>query len=209
MLVAQLSSQVLPKEASLSEGLTLLWQHPQIRAELKELFSLLSDRLNHLQSMTPGGDSIPLAPHARYTRLEILAACLPEDRATAPVWQTGVRWLPESKIDLLAFTLDKTKGQFSPTTRYRDYAISRDLIHWESQSITRSQSETGVRYRNHSKQGSRVWLFARESVSDRAFWFLGPAQYVSHEGEQPMAITWRLKQTLPGDLFQTFAAAVG
>jgi hypothetical protein len=28
------------------------------------------------------------------------------------------------------FTLDKTTGQFSPTTRYRDYAISRDVIHW-------------------------------------------------------------------------------
>jgi hypothetical protein len=38
--------------------------------------------------------------------------------------------------------------------------------------------------------------------------FLGPATYVSHVGEMPMAITWRLAHSLPGDLFQKFAAAV-
>ena len=51
-------------------------------------------------------------------------------------------------------------------------------------------------------------MFARLSVDDRAFVFLGPATYVSHVGELPMAITWRLKHPLPGDLFQQFAAAV-
>ena len=35
-------------------------------------------------------------------------------------------------------TLDKTVGHFSPTTRYRDHAISPELIHWESQSATRA-----------------------------------------------------------------------
>ena len=45
-------------------------------------------------------------------------------------------------------------------------------------------------------------------VSDCAFHFLGPATYVKHERELPMAITWRLATSLPGDLFATFAAAV-
>jgi hypothetical protein len=39
-------------------------------------------------------------------------------------------------------------------------------------------------------------------------WFLGPATYVRHEGERPMAITWRLRHALPGDLYAAFAAAV-
>ena len=43
-------------------------------------------------------------------------------------WQTGVYWASESRADLLAFTLDKTTGQFSPTTRYRDYAISPEPV---------------------------------------------------------------------------------
>jgi hypothetical protein len=53
-----------------------------------------------------------------------------------------------------------------------------------------------------------VLLFARLRSDDRAFWLLGPATYVSHESEQPMAITWRLEHSLSGDLFAAFAAAV-
>ncbi|MEO8605800.1 MAG: hypothetical protein ABI629_24740 [bacterium] len=37
---------------------------------------------------------------------------------------------------------------------------------------------------------------------------LGPATYVKHESELPMAVTWRLAHALPGDLFTSFAAAV-
>lgn len=106
------------------------------------------------------------------------------------------------------FTLDKTGGQYSPTTRYRDYAISRELIHWESQSGTRAQSPTGRRYQRHVAEGSHVLLFGRETADDRAFYFLGPATYMSHRGEMPMGVTWRLTNPLPGDLFQAFAAAV-
>lgn len=69
-------------------------------------------------------------------------------------------------------------------------------------------SETGLRYQNHVAQGSKVMLFARHRATDRAFYFLGPAEYVSHEGELPMAVTWRLVHALPGDLFVSFAAAV-
>lgn len=104
--------------------------------------------------------------------------------------------------------IDKTTGQFSPTTRYRDYAISPTLVHWESQSSTRAESETGRRYQDHERLGTSVLLFARLRSDDRAFWFLGPASYVKHTSELPMAITWRLRHALPGDLFASFAAAV-
>ena len=108
----------------------------------------------------------------------------------------------------MLFRSDKTSGQFSPTTRYRDYAISRDLIHWESQSVTRADSDTGCRYQRHAAMGTSVMLFARHRSDERAFYFLGPATYVKHESELPMAITWRLEYPLPGDLFAAFAAAV-
>ena len=117
-------------------------------------------------------------------------------------------WAKEAQTDLLAFTLDKTTGQFSPTTRYKDFAISRDLIHWESQSNTRASNETGQRYQRHAELGTSIMLFARLRTDDRAFWFLGPAAYVSHESEAPMAVTWKLQHPLSGDLFAQFAAAV-
>jgi hypothetical protein len=125
-----------------------------------------------------------------------------------PPWREGVYDAKGAGADLLAFTLDKTSGEFSPTTRYSDYAISRELIHWESQSGTREGSPTGRRYQDHVSLGREVLLFARARVDDRAFWFLGPATYVSHEGEKPMAVTWKLQTPLPGDLFAAFAAAV-
>lgn len=209
MLVASACDRAVTRDDSLETGIVLLWQHPQVRSELVELFDLLQDRIDHRHyEIGEPHPEVPLRIHARYSRLEILAAFRPEARAKVPAWQTGVYWVPEARADLLAFTLDKTSGQFSPTTRYRDYAISSELIHWESQSATRADSETGRRYREHVRAGSSVMLFARERADDRAFWFLGPATYVRHERERPMAITWRLRHPLPGDLYASFAAAV-
>ena len=208
MLVASLCDQVVAKDETLENGLNLLWEHPQVRAELIELLGVLADRIDHQHFELSEHPGVPLQVHARYSRLEILAAFRPETKAKVPAWQTGAYWVPEAKADLFAFTLDKTSGRFSPTTRYRDYAISLKLIHWESQSVTRAESETGLRYQQHEKLGSSIMLFARQRQDERAFWFLGPATYVSHQDEQPMAITWRLRHPLPGDLFASFAAAV-
>ena len=150
---------------------------------------------------------MPLQVHARYTRREIQAAFGDGNGLIPPRWDSGVKWLPDQQVDVFAFTLDKSSGDFSPTTRYRDYAISRDLIHWESQSTTSLASPTGQRYLNHQALGSKVLLFARLRSDDRAFWCLGPATYVSHESERPIAITWQLDHRLPVDLFTQFAAA--
>jgi superfamily II DNA or RNA helicase len=208
MLVASVLPKATDKSTSLAEATALLWSHPQVRAELVELLDALAERVDrvHVALAQPGGT--PLQVHARYSRIEILAAFGIGEAGKVAPWQTGVYWAKDARADLLAFTLDKTSGQFSPTTRYRDYAISRELIHWESQSATRAESATGLRYRHHASQGSHVMLFARLRNDDRAFWFLGPARYVSHQGEQPMAVTWRLDVPLPGDLFASFAAAV-
>jgi hypothetical protein len=208
MLAAQLGDQVFNKNQRPEEAWPLLWGHPQVRAETAELLAVLAERVDHVQLPLGTHPDVPLVTHARYTRIEILAAFGEGASAKVAAWQTGVRYLEEQRADLLAFTLDKTSGAFSPTTRYRDYAVSRDLIHWESQSVTRADSETGLRYQRHVANGSLVLLFARLRDTDRAFWLLGPASYVEHRGEKPMAITWRLHQSLPGDLFAQFAAAV-
>jgi hypothetical protein len=208
MLVGPMLDRVAEKHTSLADGAALLWRHPQIRAELRDLCSVLRARIAHVQPALGVLPGVPLRVHARYSRLEMLAALGVGNGARVPSWQTGVRWLPESATDLFAFTLDKTSGQFSPTTRYRDYAIDPEHVHWESQSSTRADSDTGQRYQHHAARGSHVLLFARLCADERAFWFLGPARYVRHESARPMAITWRLEHRLPGDLFAAFAAAV-
>jgi|KBSMisStandDraft_5_1062788.scaffolds.fasta_scaffold24113_2 superfamily II DNA or RNA helicase/HKD family nuclease len=208
MLVASMVDTFAKKGTSLQEGTALIWEHQQVRAELREILGVLATRIEHLPVHLSSHPEVPLEVHARYTRIELLTAFGVGDGATAPLWQTGVYWSSKARADLLAFTLDKTSGKFSPTTRYRDYAIDQNLVHWESQSGTRADSETGLRYQQHVSMGTSVMLFARKRADDRAFYFLGPATYVRHESEQPMAITWRLQHSLTGDLFASFAAAV-
>jgi hypothetical protein len=128
------------------------------------------------------------------------------ERVEVPAWREGVRWMETERSDVLLITLNKTEKRFSPSTRYRDYAISRQLLHWESQSGTRSVSPSGLRYQQHEAQGSAVMVFVRMDAEDRAFHFLGPARYVEHRGEMPMQITWRLVHDLPGDLFDSYRA---
>lgn len=210
MLVASVAGQVVTNETSLKAGAALLWSHPQVRTELSALLDVLSERIDHVPIPMAKQPTVPLSVHARYTRIEILAAFGVGDAESANVapWQAGVYWAKESNADLFAFTLDKTSGHFSPNTRYNDYAISREIIHWQSQSVTRSESETGLRYQRHVEMGTAIMLFARPRTTDRGFYFLGPATYVKHEGELPMSVTWKLDHPLPGDLFALFAAAV-
>lgn len=209
MLVVPMVESAPGAGGSVDDGIALLWQHPQVRAELRQLLDTLAMRVNHMPIALATHPEVPLQVHAQYTRLEILAAFGLGTGIQTPPWREGVYWAAESKADLFVFTIDKSSGNFSPTTRYRDYAVSPSLIHWESQSNTRTTSEVGQRYQHHVARGSTVMLFARKTTDDRAFFFLGPATYVTHESEAPMAITWRLKSDLPGDIYAEFAAAAG
>lgn len=208
MLAASLLAQVQEDIVSLQAAVDVLWQHPQVLNELETLFRISESQISHRgEAYDPSGE-IPLRVHARYTRIEILAAFGEGDDFKTPTWREGVRWSAANKTDILAFTLSKTPGKFSPSTMYKDYAISRELIHWESQSLTSEQSNTGQRYQNHRTDGTTIALFARETSDDRAFWFLGNGRYVSHEGSRPMAIIWKLDHLLPGDLYSSFVSAV-
>jgi superfamily II DNA or RNA helicase len=206
MLVASLTT--LGQKSGMRDALDQLWSHPQVRGELVELFTTLRGSADHLDVALDQSDLVPLRVHARYTRTEVMAAFGSGVGAKPPTWQTGVWWDEASQTDLFAFTLDKSVGRFSPTTRYRDYAITPQLIHWESQSATASSSQTGQRYINHVDQQTNIVLFARLRADDRAFWCLGRATYVSHEDERPIAFVWRLEHRLPADLYSRFAAAV-
>jgi superfamily II DNA or RNA helicase/HKD family nuclease len=208
MLVGSLVDKALAGKPSLYEGARLLWAHPQVISELRELLDTLRDRIAHVPVALPEHVPVPLSVRGRYTRIEILAAFGVGEGAKVQPWQTGVFHAQGARADLLAFTLDKTDGRFSPETRYQDYAISPTLVHWQSQNVTRAGSETGQRYQHHIATGSAVHLFARRTTNERAFTFLGPARYVAHTGELPMSITWELEHRLPGPLFTDFAAAV-
>ncbi len=83
---------------------------------------------------------------------------------------------------------------------YRDYAINRELFHWESQLRQTPAQPTVKRYINHHAEGSRVLLFVRECK--RFELGIGPVTYVEHRGERPVAFTWRLHTPMPESLFE-------
>ncbi len=118
----------------------------------------------------------------------------------------GVVHLPDKRLDALFVTLNKSEKDYSPTTMYRDYAMSDTLFHWQSQSTTSAESPTGQRYIHHRERGDRIALFVRASKADASgtvpYLFLGAAQYVTHEGSRPMSVTWKLDRPMPPGLFR-------
>jgi len=198
---------------SLDDAVVALWQHTELRRELLELLPLLEDQVSHLHSPLLKLQPVPLQIHARYTREEVLAAFGASSVVRPLPLQTGVYWHEPTQTDLLFVTLQKADKDYSPTTRYLDYAISDTLFHWESQATTTANSPTGRRYINHEANGSTVALFIRKTKKDsngRAmpYFCAGTATYVEHRSERPMQITWRLHQPLPGDVFADYRAAV-
>ncbi len=126
-----------------------------------------------------------------------------------------MKWIEAERADVFWFNLRKTEKHFSPTTMYADRAISPLLFQWESQNTTSEASRTGQRYIHHGVCGSSVHLFFRESketdgdLGVPAYLYAGSAWYVSHTGDRPMRIIWKLDHELPADVFHSARVAVG
>jgi hypothetical protein len=108
-------------------------RHPTIAAELVELSGLLQARSMLSAKAVPGLEDKPLCLHAAYGAREVLTAVgwLTAERR-AP-FQAGVLPLISRKTELLFVTLDKSEG-YHDRIAYRDYAISAERFHWQTQN---------------------------------------------------------------------------
>lgn len=191
----------------ISAGLRALRQEEAVRREIAAVVDISFSAARHISVALEGPLSdTPLRVHAQYQREEILSAL---DFPRMPnSFREGVWYSHDLDTDVLFVTLKKSEADYSPTTMYRDYPISPTLFHWESQSTTSVASPTGQRYLSG---GSTVLLFVRHEAKDEfgtsPYLFLGPAHYVSHTGDRPIAITWKLEHSMPNDLF-TLATAL-
>ncbi|ORB28014.1 DUF3427 domain-containing protein [Mycolicibacterium parafortuitum] len=201
---------------SAAAGLDVL-RGEEVAAEMRQVVDIAFDaahRSTHaLGDLIPELADVPLALHATYSREEILAGLgWVAQKRTPSTMREGVAWCPAVNADAFLITLKKTDTDYSPTTMYRDFALSPDLFHWESQSTTSAASPTGQRYIHHRERGSHILLFVREAKTNALgaapYIFLGPADYVSHEGDRPMAATWRLRHPMPAEVYLGARAAV-
>ncbi len=183
---------------------------PGVRRELLELSLALRDQADHLTRPSALAPEVPLHLHATYRREEILVAFGERKLGDKTRHREGLRYVQPHDVDAFFVTLEKSDRHYSPSTRYRDYAVSRDLFHWESQSGTTRSSPTGRRY---LEGGSTPLLFVRRTNKVGAyapgFTFLGPLSLVDSRGEQPIAITWRLAVPMPERWFRVAKAVAG
>jgi superfamily II DNA or RNA helicase len=191
--------------ASVVEGLLAAHACGAFREELLQAWEVAAHRFAHVTMPIDGqAPGLPLSIHARYSRAEMLTAVGEGSMVKSPYDnREGVVHAREFDADVFNMTWQKVEGRYSPHTMYRDYAISDRLIHWQSQHADREGSTKIQRYIRHADEGHRIFLFARESpdweFGTRPYLFLGPAQYVSHQGERPVSFVWRLDEPLPAD----------
>lgn len=221
MLYAALGHVRRPIE-EMTAALEELWAEPELREEILQLLHVLEGRPRRPTREFAG---LPFRVHARYSRDEISAGLLQTRRKKDPQTgelepakllrtQGGVFSCEDARADILYVELDKDPKHYTPTTLYDDRAITPSLFHWESQSKTRADSDTGLRYIESATSDWRILLFVREAAhDDRGFiapyMFLGRVRYVGHEAEKPMRITWKLEQEMPLDFFSDIKIAAG
>ena len=190
------------------EPLQIARSEPAFISEVLELMELSLDRADHMPQHLAGELAWnPLRSHSHYSREELCAALDYASLTSKPSnMREGVFYASGLNTDALLVTVQKDASEFSASTMYEDYAISPELFHWESQSRTTLSSPTGQRYVTQRDTGSNVLIFMRPqrtgTVAKAApYLLLGMADYVQHQGEKPISITWKLRRPMPQDQF--------
>lgn len=142
-----------------------------------------------------------LTVYATYTRAQALALL--------DCWRVsseGVTRVEDKRTTCLFVTLNKGNNYYSPTTAYHDYSINENMFHWQSQNSTSANTIVGQRYIHHEAQKENIILFVREQKDDALgsvpFMFLGKVKYVSHQGNKPMSIIWKMDNVIPAKFIE-------
>lgn len=145
--------------------------------------------------------------HASYGYREITAAFGKATLESSGPTGVGVIHIEEINTYIHFVTFRKEDKDFAPTTRYKDYPISRSRLHWESQAGTTQASPTGQNYLHFKERGYTILFFARldkrQECETAPFLFLGPASHLeSYESDRPIKMIWDLVHPIPAELYE-------
>lgn len=196
--------------SNLNSLLKTFWSHPHLKKEYVELVSILLDKVSHKPISWKNNFNIPLDIHCRYSRDEILAAFGDIRKGKLYQPREGVYYNKATKCNIFFITLNKSEKEYSPSTMYKDYAISESLFHVQSQSNTKPTTTKGKRHLNHKEMGITPLLFLRNTKKDErgeteSYFFAGPVKLHTWEGSQPIDITWKVEEPLPADIYKQSA----
>jgi superfamily II DNA or RNA helicase/HKD family nuclease len=181
--------------------------NPEARLELIELGKIFLTKCHLRPQPIPGLEDVPLSLHANYGIREILTAVGWWTAERRSPFQSGVLALQKRKAELLFVTLDKSEG-YHERISYRDYAISTELFHWQSQNSASPETPAGKRYLESPANGWSFQLFARRTKGS-SYRACGPVVLQNSEGAKPMSIVWKLQVPLPPRMFSEFSILRG
>ncbi len=188
----------------LTRSMTLSKLGQREQEEMLEMLSVAETTANHRPLLA---QDLPFALHSHYSGSEITA----NFRDNPSSMRQGTFYVKDLELDIHLVTLRKSERDFSPSTRYADYFIAPDKLHWESQVQTTASSPTGQRLM--SGGNGRHLLFVRENKEEdgRAapFLCLGFAMPSGAHSEQPIRLIWKLEHSVPDHLYVRLQAAAG
>jgi superfamily II DNA or RNA helicase/HKD family nuclease len=192
---------------SLDDAFRRLARNPSILADLDEIFAWSQDTTEVSGLIPQLPFACPLELHAHYGGKEIQAVFGRANLETAGQAGVGVFHFAEIKTYALLVTFQKTEKEFSPSTMYADYPISRELMHWESQANTAQHHTDGQNLIRHQERGYTILVFARDQKKRNnvtvPFTYLGPVDMVSYESERPIKMVWRLRHPMQVEMFES------
>jgi len=120
-------------------------------------------------------------------------------------WNAG--FVPTGKHIFLLVTLEKETKVAN--FQYQDRFVAKDKFQWQSQNRTTQGSKAGREIRDHVKLGIKVHLFVRRSPktpngTGAPFYYCGDVEFIEWRGEKPITVQWRLKNSLPERLWNSF-----
>jgi len=191
---------------SLEESFRRLSRNPSILGDMEEILAWAESETSVSGILPELPFACPLELHAQYGFKDIQAAMGQANLRTSGQTGVGILHFPDFKAYAFMITFQKTEREFSPSTMYADYPISRDLLHWESQSNTAQETTTGQNLIFHAERGYTILIFARDQKKRNGctvpFCYLGPADRVSYESERPIKMVWRLRYSMPVEMFE-------
>ena len=191
--------------ANIEESYRRAAQNPSLLRDLEEVLAWADEesRVGSASLSLPFPCSLEL--HATYGSDEIKAALGGASFESAGVTGVGRLHFPQIKTVVSLVTFQKTEKEFSPSTMYQDYPISRELLHWETQGQTSQASDTGQNLIHHVERGYTMLFFVRSrkkvAGTTAPFTLLGPAKLVSFQSERPIQMVWRLDHSMPVEMF--------
>jgi superfamily II DNA or RNA helicase len=187
---------------TLEDSIKAIGKNKILTEEIIGILEILIDKIDFLESEISLPYSQPLQIHSRYTRDQILAAFNISTFDKKSNNREGVAENKNLKTELLFIDLIKSETDFSPSNLYKDFAISENIFHWQTQNSARPDKGKGLTYINQQDSQKNILLFVREKNTDEfkntmAFVFIGNAKFLEYSGSKPMSIKWQLHDPMP------------